>query len=85
MVTPEFVAARIRAALPDARVEVGCDDDNPDHLFARVESGAFAGKTLVQQHQLVYAALQDKLSTGELHALRLQTSPATTPKELQPC
>jgi stress-induced morphogen len=38
-----------------------------------VVSAAFTGKSLVQQHQLVYAALKEKLATGELHALALKT------------
>ena len=44
-----------------------------DHFEAQVVSPAFAGKTMVQQHKLVYAPLQDWLATGELHALALKT------------
>ena len=44
-----------------------------DHFEARVVSDAFVGKGMVQQHQLVYAPLQDLLKTGELHALALKT------------
>ena len=44
-----------------------------DHYAATVVSEAFRGKSRVQQHQLVYAALRGRMG-GELHALALQTS-----------
>jgi stress-induced morphogen len=44
-----------------------------DHYAATVTSAAFAGKSRVQQHQMVYAALKGKMG-GELHALALTTS-----------
>ena len=44
-----------------------------DHYAAYVVSAAFKGKTRVQQHQMVYQALQGRMG-GELHALALQTS-----------
>jgi stress-induced morphogen len=44
-----------------------------DHYAATVISPAFAGKSKVQQHQMVYAALKGRMG-GELHALALQTS-----------
>ena len=44
-----------------------------DHYEARVVSPDFAGKAMVQQHQLVYAPLQQWLKSGELHALALKT------------
>ncbi len=47
-------------------------DDN-DHWAAMVVSSAFKGKSRVQQHQMVYAALQGRMG-GVLHALSLQTS-----------
>jgi stress-induced morphogen len=43
-----------------------------DHYAATVTSSAFAGKSKVQQHQMVYAALKGKMG-GELHALALTT------------
>ena len=48
-----------------------------DHYAARVVSSAFAGKTRVQQHQMVYAALQGGMGT-DLHALALQTAAPRT-------
>ncbi|MEL7029526.1 MAG: BolA family transcriptional regulator [Pseudomonadota bacterium] len=63
----------IKEALPDASVEIIDLAGDGDHYEARVASSAFAGKTRVQQHQMVYAALKGKMG-GELHALKLTTS-----------
>lgn len=63
----------IRAAFPDAEVRITALADDNDHWAAMVTSSAFKGKTRVQQHQMVYAALQGKMG-GELHALSLQTA-----------
>ncbi len=63
----------IKAALPDAQVEIRDLAGDGDHYAATVVSAAFKGKTRVQQHQIVNAALKGKLG-GDLHALALQTS-----------
>jgi len=63
----------IKEALPDAAVEIKDLRGDGDHYQAFVESTAFAGKTRVQQHQMVYAALQGRVG-GVLHALALTTS-----------
>ncbi|MCL6608561.1 MAG: BolA family transcriptional regulator [Geminicoccaceae bacterium] len=62
----------IRAALPDARVEIQDLAGDGDHYRAIVTSEAFRGKSRLQQHQLVYRALGEKMG-GELHALALET------------
>ena len=62
----------IKEALPDAQVEIRDLAGDGDHYAATVLSTAFAGKSRVQQHQLVYAALKGQMG-GELHALALQT------------
>ncbi len=62
----------IRAALPDADIEVRDLAGDGDHYGATVVSEAFRGKTRVQQHQIVYAALQGAMD-GALHALALTT------------
>ena len=64
---------RIEQGVQSAEVEIRDLTGTGDHFEARVVSPAFAGKTLVEQHQLVYAPLQDLLKTGELHALALKT------------
>jgi stress-induced morphogen len=62
----------IKAALPDARVTIRDLAGDGDHYAAEVVSESFRGKTRVQQHKLVYDALQGKMG-GVLHALALQT------------
>ncbi|MEZ5839012.1 MAG: BolA family transcriptional regulator [Hyphomicrobiales bacterium] len=67
------IVAMIKAALPDAHVEIRDLAGDNDHYAAVVVSEAFRGKTRVQQHQLVYDALRGNMG-GVLHALTLQTS-----------
>lgn len=67
------IERRIKAALPDAKVEIRDLAGDGDHYAATVISEAFRGRSRVQQHQLVYAALQGDMG-GALHALALQTS-----------
>ena len=70
---PELIRDRILGALPCSEVEVKDTTGTGDHFEARVVSPAFAGKSMVDQHQAVYAPLKDVLQTGELHALALKT------------
>ena len=67
------IETMIREAFPDARVEVKDLAGDGNHYAATVASSAFRGKSRVQQHQLVYAALKGKMG-GDLHALALTTS-----------
>jgi stress-induced morphogen len=67
------IEALIKAALPDAVVTIRDLAGDGDHYAAEVVSATFQGKTRVQQHKLVYDALQGKVG-GVLHALALQTS-----------
>ncbi|MEJ0063525.1 MAG: BolA/IbaG family iron-sulfur metabolism protein [Alphaproteobacteria bacterium] len=67
----EQIRQMIEAALPGARIDVKDTRGDGDHFAAIVESPSFAGKTRVQQHQMVYAALEGK--TGLPHALALTT------------
>ncbi|NJO54478.1 MAG: BolA family transcriptional regulator [Bacteroidales bacterium] len=67
----------IKASLPDAVVTIKDLAGDGDHYSALVISEAFRGKSRVQQHQMVYAALKGSLG-GELHALALQTAPPDT-------
>ncbi|APE26950.1 BolA/IbaG family iron-sulfur metabolism protein [Aurantiacibacter gangjinensis] len=67
------IAALIKAAIPDATVEMEALVDDNDHWLARVTSAEFAGKSRVQQHKMVFAALGERMG-GELHALQLHTS-----------
>jgi acid stress-induced BolA-like protein IbaG/YrbA len=61
--------ALIKAGLPDAEVIVKGEGD---HFEAVVISRQFTGRTMVQQHRLVYAALGDRMGS-EIHALALRT------------
>lgn len=72
--TPEEVQARIEAALEDceATVQRARGEHDDDHLRATVVSPAFEGRSLVEQHELVYDALGDAM-TREIHALELTT------------
>ncbi len=73
MVTSEQVSTWIRAQLPDAQVQVDDLTGGGDHLQVTVISEAFAGKPLIQQHQLVYGAVRDAMSSEAIHALALKT------------
>jgi stress-induced morphogen len=63
---------KIRQALPDAQIEITDLRGDGDHYAAHIISAAFIGKTRVQQHQMVYQALEGGMG-DELHALALQT------------
>jgi stress-induced morphogen len=63
----------IKSAIPDADVTIRDLAGDGDHYAATVVAESFRGKTRVQQHQLVYAALKGSMG-GALHALALQTA-----------
>lgn len=67
------IEALIKQALPDAVVTIEDLAGDGDHYAATVVSRAFQGRSRVQQHQMVYAALQGRMG-GVLHALALQTA-----------
>jgi len=68
----EDIARLIRDSLPDAKIEIKDLAGDGDHYAATVVSSAFKGKSKVQQHQMVYAALKGNMG-GALHALALTT------------
>jgi stress-induced morphogen len=70
------LADLIRAGFPDADVRIEDLAGDGDHYRAVVVSESFRGKSRIQQHQMVYAALGDRVG-GELHALALNTSAPT--------
>ena len=63
----------IKDAIPDAEVKIEDLRGDGDHYAAYVRSASFKGKSRVQQHQMVYKALQGRMG-NELHALALQTA-----------
>ena len=76
MVTPEDIEDWIQAGLPDTKVSVHGDGH---HFEAVIVNAGFAGKSLIQRHQMVYGALGDKMK-AEIHALSMKT---LTPEEHQ--
>lgn len=76
-VTASQIEALIKAALPDARVSVSDTTGGGDHYDAVVVSTAFHGKSLIERHRMVYAALGE-LMRAQIHALALTTD---TPEE----
>ena len=74
MTTPEDIQGWIQAGLPDAEVSV---DGDGHHFDAVIVTDDFAGKSLIERHQMVYGALGDKMK-AEIHALSMKT---LTPEE----
>ncbi|MFO0571003.1 MAG: BolA family transcriptional regulator [Polyangiaceae bacterium] len=72
MMEPEVVTALLRKAFPDGEIQVEDMTGTRDHFDARIVSEAFVGKSRLEQHQLVYAALGDAMK-GPIHALALKT------------
>jgi len=66
------IEALIKAAIPDAEIELVDMAGDNNHWQAKVTSASFAGKSRVQRHQMINAALGEKLGR-ELHALSVQT------------
>jgi acid stress-induced BolA-like protein IbaG/YrbA len=73
---PEQIARLIETGLPGATVMV---DGDGTHFTAIVVSSEFAGKSLLQQHRIVYGVLGERMG-GEIHALSMQTF---TPEQWQ--
>ena len=68
----EDIIAKIRAAIPDAQVEMKDLTGTADHWEAKIVSAAFAGKSLIQRHRMVMNALSEELE-GPIHALTMDT------------
>jgi stress-induced morphogen len=76
-VKADDIAARIRSCLPDAQVELKDLTGTEDHWQATVISSAFTGKSLIERHRMVMAALAAEMK-GPIHALTLDVK---TPEE----
>ncbi len=74
--TPEKIERLIREQMPEAEVSVSGGEGK---FTAEVVSKAFDGLPLLKRHKLVYAAVNDQIASGELHAL---TIVAKTPAEV---
>lgn len=77
LLDPEELKKIIEAGIPDSTVTVTDLTGTRDHYRVDVVSPVFEGKTLVQQHQVVYRAVGEHM-TGAVHALQIRTS---TPQE----
>ncbi len=71
--TADDLRTRLLAAFPDARIEVEDMTGTSDHFEARIAAREFAGRSRIEQHQMVYRALGDAMK-HEIHALALKTS-----------
>lgn len=71
MIHRDDIKQLIEGGLPEAQADVKGDDGA--HFEAAVICPAFEGKTMVQQHQMVYATLGERMHSGEIHALSLRT------------
>jgi stress-induced morphogen len=69
----EEIIHLIEKAFPDAEINLKALVADGDHYEAHIVSSAFKGKTRIQQHQMVYQALGERMG-NELHALSVRTS-----------
>jgi stress-induced morphogen len=65
----------IAETLPGAEVEVIDETGDRDHLRAIVRAAQFEGKSRIDQHRMVRAAVQERMDDGSIHALSIQTKP----------
>ena len=72
LIRPEMLEKLVLEAMPDAKVSVHCYSGD-DHFEMEVISPAFAGKTRIAQHKMVYTALGEHMRAA-VHALALKTS-----------
>jgi stress-induced morphogen len=72
-ITPSQVKEQIEAGIPDSIVKITDLTGGGDHYQAVVVSAQFAGKSLIQQHQLVYSTVSEAMASGAIHALALKT------------
>lgn len=71
MITPDVLTEYVRRMMPDAAVTVLDRTGTMDHLKVVVVSTAFAGKSLLDRHRMIYQALDTPLKDGRIHALEL--------------
>jgi stress-induced morphogen len=74
MPTAQDLQRRIEAAIPGARAAVQDTTGGGDHFSATVVSAAFAGRSRIEQHRLIYDVFGDEIG-GAIHALALKTQP----------
>lgn len=72
MFKPEAIYELIRTAIPDSTVEVKDLTGGGDHFEVSVTSSAFHGKSMIEQHRMIYQAVGDAMN-GPIHALKINT------------
>ncbi len=72
VLSPDEIKQRIEAAIPGSTAEVEDYTGGSDHFRATVTAEAFAGMSRIEQHRLVYGALEGEIG-GAVHALALKT------------
>ncbi len=70
---PQMIEEKLKLNFPDCELQITDLTGGGDHYSVNIRSNTFSGLSLIQQHQKVYAAL-DELLKGPLHALQIQTS-----------
>jgi stress-induced morphogen len=78
--TKDQLKERIETLSPETRAELKDLTGTKDHWQATIVSPAFAGKSMVEQHQMIYRLFKAEMATNEVHALSLKTY---TPEQLQ--
>ena len=73
MISPDEIKSTLEKVLPGSTIEIRDLTGGGDHFQAIIVSSLFEGKGLVDQHQMVYAALRDALGSERIHALALKT------------
>lgn len=71
--SPADIQTTLEKALPGSTVRVDDLTGGGDHFQVWIISSSFAGKTLIEQHQMVYGALREALGSEQIHALALKT------------
>lgn len=61
----------LKQSFPGADFEI--NDGDGSHLHVTVTTGLFRNKSMIQQHKMVYAALDELLKSGELHSINIKT------------
>jgi stress-induced morphogen len=73
VISEDQLSQLIRASIPDAIVEARDWSGTSDHYDVRVVSSRFSGASLIDQHRMVYAAVDPALKDGRLHAIQIKT------------
>lgn len=75
METLQLITERLKNAFPDSQININDYKHDGMHVVLEITSQKFNGLTLIQQHKLVYAELNDLIQSNQVHALKLKTIP----------